>query len=68
MNQTDTNDFTQFNANGTITKKCKSKGCGKLFTTSKEEANWLENKGLGMFTHCPECRKARKARRETDGK
>ena len=51
--------------NATITRNCKEKDCKKSFITSIKEAKWLEDRGLGLFKRCPECRKKR--RKEENG-
>lgn len=42
------------------------KTCNRPFSISDNELAWLEHRGLKPFTHCSECRAARreKARRE----
>lgn len=37
------------------------KDCGKPFSISKEEMDWLKSKGLQPFKRCSECRKKRRS-------
>lgn len=46
----------------TITRRCKE--CGKDFTYSVTEAEWLKANGLEPYKRCPACRKKRKEERE----
>ena len=48
-----------YHETGTVTKICKE--CHKTFSFSKEEAIWLQDKGLGIFKRCPDCRRERRA-------
>lgn len=36
------------------------KDCGKPFSISKEEMDWIKSKGLTPFKRCADCRKKRR--------
>jgi hypothetical protein len=44
-----------------VTKKCKT--CKKEFSYSSAQAQWLLDRNLADFPHCPACRQIRKVKK-----
>lgn len=42
------------------------KTCNRPFSISENELAWLEHRGLKPFTHCSECRAARREQKEQE--
>lgn len=40
------------------------KECGKPFSISVEEQNWLKERGFELFKRCKDCRKKRRMQKE----
>lgn len=49
-----------------IPRTCKD--CGDKFTIEESEARWFEEKGMTLPKRCAECRKKRKAERESESR
>ena len=46
----------------TITKTCRD--CGNTFVIKPDELAWLQEKGLQVYSRCPDCRKKNRAKRQ----